>query len=120
MIKPPISHASPKETATLQTFNVHGPNARINIDSFDNSTNVVHQGAPFRELRKAIESGVADGVERAAILEKLAHLESATERESGSKRYQEFIASAHHHMALLGPYLPALGHWVHTLLGAAT
>ena len=103
-----------------QTFNVHGHNARVNIDSTDNSTNVVNDGIPFSELRKAIESGVADSVERATILERLADVEMATDRESGSNRYQAFIASAHHHMALLGPYLPALGHWVHTLLAAAT
>jgi hypothetical protein len=116
----PIIEEKPKEPQVNQTFNVNGPNARVNIDSTDNSTNIVNQGIPFSELRKAIESGVADGVERATILEKLADLEMATDRESGSKRYQSFIASAHHHMALLGPYLPALGHWVHTLVAAAT
>jgi hypothetical protein len=116
----PTVEDRPKETQVNQTFNVHGPNARVNIDSVDNSTNIVNQGMPFSEIRKAIESGVADAVERATILEKLADLEMAPHRESGSKRYQAFIASAHHHMALLGPYLPALGHWVHSLVGAAT
>lgn len=120
LIEAPITHASPKEAPMSQTFNVHGPNARVNIESTDNSTNIVNQGIPFSELRKAIESGVADGVERVTILERLADLEMATDRESGSKRYQSFIASAHHHMALVGPYLPALGHWVHALLAAAT
>ncbi len=110
----------PKETPMNQTFNVQGPNARVNIDSVDNSTNVVHQGVPFSELRKAIESGVSDGIGRTAILERLSDLEGATDRESGSKKYQAFIAAAANHMALVGPYLPALGHWVHSLLGSAT
>lgn len=34
----------PKEPSVSQVFNVNGPNARVNIDSTDNSTNVVHQG----------------------------------------------------------------------------
>ncbi len=114
-----IMRNRPKESPMNQTFNVQGPNARVNIDSVDNSTNVVHQGVPFSELQRAIESGVADSAERAMMLERLADLRKATDRESGSKRYQAFIASAHHHMALLGPYLPALGHWVHTLLAGA-
>ena len=38
----------PKETPVNQTFNVHGPNARVNIDSTDNSTNIVNQGIRFR------------------------------------------------------------------------
>jgi hypothetical protein len=120
LIESPITHASPKEDAVNQVFNVQGPNARVNIDSTDNSTNVVHHGVPFSELREAIESGVSDGIERAAILDKLSALERATDRESGSKKYQAFISTAANHMALIGPYLPALGHWVHGLLGAST
>ena len=116
----PIVEERPKETHVNQTFNVHGPNARVNIDSTDISTNIVNQGIPFSELRKAIESGVADGVERATLLERLTNLEMATDRESGAKRYQAFIASAHHHVALIGPYLPALGHWVHNLAASLT
>lgn len=106
-----------KESQVSHTINIHGPNARVNIESTDNSRNTVNQGMRFEELRKAIESLTADGVERAAILEKLADLESTTDKASGLKKYQEFIASAHHHMALLGPYLPALSHWVHGLVG---
>jgi hypothetical protein len=109
-----------KEPQVNHVFNVHGPNARVNIDSTDNSTNVVHQGMPFSELRKAIESGVSDGVERAAILQRLSDLEAATDRESGAGRYQAFIAAAADHMTLIGPYLPALGHWVHNLLVTTT
>ncbi|HZQ45266.1 MAG TPA: hypothetical protein VFA99_18595 [Acidobacteriaceae bacterium] len=120
LIEPPISHASTKESPMRQTFNIHGPNARVNIDSIDNSTNVVHQRVPLSELRKAIESGVSDGAERAAILQRLSDLEAANDRESGAKRYQAFIAAAANHMTLIGPYLPALGHWVHNLLVAAT
>jgi len=112
--------APQNESSMNQIFNVHGPNARVNIDSTDNSTNIVNQGIHFSELRKAIESGVADGVERATILERLTDLEMATDRESGAKRYQAFIASAHHHMALIGPYLPVLGHWVHNLAASLT
>jgi hypothetical protein len=109
-----------KEPQVNHVFNVHGPNARVNIDSTDNSTNVVHQGMPFSELRKAIESGVSDGVERAAILQRLSDLEAATDRESGAGKYQAFIAAAADHMTLIGPYLPALGHWVHNLLVTTT
>jgi hypothetical protein len=114
-----ITRNRSKESPMNQTFNVQGPNARVNIDSIDNSTNVVHQVVPFSELREAIESGISDGIERATILERLAELERATDRESGSKKYQAFISTAANHMALIGPYLPALGHWVHSLLGSA-
>jgi hypothetical protein len=105
----------PKEVVVNQTFNATGPNSRNNVNSTDNSTNIVHQGVPFAELRKAIESGIEDGTRRAAIMETLAHLESASDRESGSTRYQQFLAAAADYMTLVGPFLPALGHWVHNL-----
>jgi hypothetical protein len=105
----------PKEVIVSQTFNAIGPNSRNNVNSTDNSTNVVHQAAPFAELRQAIASGIADATERAGILESLASLESAPDRESASKRYQQFIAAAADYMTLIGPFLPALGHWVHNL-----
>lgn len=98
-----------------QTFNVTGPNARVNLNSTDASTNVVQMSAPFGEVRKAIESGVSDGIERANILARLSDLEAARDRGTGTKKYQEFIAAAANHMALIGPYLPLIGHWVHSL-----
>jgi hypothetical protein len=112
-------NAARKEPQVNQVFNLHGPNARVNIDSTDNSTNIVHQGVPFSELRKALESGVSDGVERTAILQRLSDLEAVPDRESGAKGYQAFIAAAANHMTLITPYLPALEHWVHTLLATA-
>ena len=104
-----------KEVVVSQTFNAIGPNSRNNVGSTDNSTNVVHQGVSFAELRGAIETRIADATERAAILEALARLESATDRESGTSLYERFIATAANHMTIVGPFLPALGHWVHTL-----
>lgn len=110
----------PKESTMNQTINVHGHNARVNIGSTDISTNVVHQDGTFSELRKAIESGVSDDVERTAIIQKLSDLEAATDHDSGAKRYQAFISAAANHMTIIGPYLPALGHWVHNFLVATT
>ena len=105
-----------KEPPRKQTIHIHGSNARVNIDSTDNSMNVVHEGVQFPELRDAIESAVSDEVARAAILERLSDLEAATDHESGTKRYQAFITAAANHMTIIGPYLPILGHWVHNLL----
>ena len=103
------------ESPMSQNINVQGPNARVNINSTDNSTNLVSQGAPFFDLRNAIELVVSDEIERTTILERLGDLEAARDLDSGSKRYSAFIAAAANHMVLLGPFLPAVGHWVHNL-----
>jgi hypothetical protein len=104
-----------KEIAVSQTFNAIGPNARNNINSTDNSTNMVHERLPFTELRNAIQSGMSNEVERAVLLEKLSALETAPDRESASQRFQAFVSAAADYMTLVGPFLPALGHWVHSL-----
>jgi hypothetical protein len=112
----PSAEKAAKELQVNQTFNVNGPNARINIGSTDNSTNVFHQNTPFSEMRKAIEAGVADAIERADLLKRLAELEQAKDRKSASERYQAFVTLAANHMTTLGPLLPVLGHWVHSLV----
>ncbi len=109
------AQASASSPSVNQTINIHGPNARVNLDSIDNSTNAVRQDAPFSEVRKAVEEGVANGIERAAILKSLADLELATEKESGAARYAAFIAAAANHMQLILPFLPLLSHWAGNL-----
>jgi len=94
-----------------QTFNFHGHNTRVNFDSIDKSINVIRRDAPFDEVRKAIEEGIADRVERTSILEKLADLERATDKETGAAKYAAFIAVAANHVQVILPFLPLLMDW---------
>jgi hypothetical protein len=105
----------PKEFQVSQTFNLHGPNSRVNISSTDNSTNIAHQVSPFEQIRAALEQGIADTSERARLQQTLNDLEASTDCQSGAKRYEAFIAAAANHTTLLAPFLPVLGHWVHNL-----
>lgn len=98
-----------------QTFNATGHNARNNINSIDNSTNVVHHAGPFGELRTAIEGGVTGDTEKTFLLEMLAELEAAKDQKSASERFQAFVSAAADYMTIVGPFLPALGHWVHNM-----
>lgn len=99
------------------TISLHGPNARVNIDSVDNSVNVVNHGASFADLRKAIDTAVADSVERTAIHERLTELEQATDRKTGWERYAAFMAVAADHMTVILPFLPFLHDHIGKLLG---
>ena len=103
-----------KEQSVTHNIHVEGTNARVNIDSTDFSTNIVNRGSALSEFRQAIEAGVADATQRSLILERLTALETAPDKESGFKRYTELIAMAHHHVAIFGPYLPILAHWIQT------
>jgi len=89
------------------TINVSGNNARANINSTDNSINVVNE-AMLDEVRRAIERGVADIETRAAMLSSVAEMKIAKDKPSLLKGYQALVSSAKDHVAVIVPFLPAL------------
>jgi len=92
-----------------QIINLTGPNARVNIQSIDSSTNVVEvEPALFVRIRAAIDQGVQDGELLNKLQEKVTELERTQGTPSFAARYKEFIALAANHMTLLAPFIPAL------------
>lgn len=88
-----------------------GPNARVNIQSIDSSTNLVEVEPTelFGRIREAIDQSVQDGELLKKLQEKVTELEKAPQGTTGFKaRYQEFMALAANHMTLLAPFIPAL------------
>jgi hypothetical protein len=90
------------------TFNVNGPNARVNFHSTDNSQNIVADRAVFGELRQAVENGIRDDGERAKLMQHIAEMEKSAGGSNFIKAYQDFMATAANHMSVIGPFLPAL------------
>lgn len=106
-----------KEAPVGHTITVNGQNPRVNINSVDNSVNVVRQDSQFSELRQAIESGVSDGIERATILERLAELERAPDKGSRAAKYAAFMSVVADHRTVILPFLPLLHDHVSQLFG---
>jgi hypothetical protein len=87
---------------------VSGNNSRVNVGSTDNSTNVVTNNKLFSDVRHTIASGVSDEASRIALNGALAELEHAQSKDTFAKAYQNFIALAADHIAVLTPFLPAI------------
>ena len=99
----------PAGTGGHFTFNVSGPNARVNFRSHDSSQNIVANQSVFGDLKTAIESGIQDSTERAQLIALVEKMETKVgDRPSFISTYQNFIASAANHMTLIAPFLPAL------------
>lgn len=100
----------PLPTPRSVTYNVSGPNSRINVQSHDHSTNIVHSDSSqvFADMRQTVLSQVALESERTVLLERIEELEKTSGTPGFTTRYQEFIAAAANHMTLLAPFLPAL------------
>ena len=91
-------------------YNLTGPNARVNIQSVDSSTNLVEVEATelFGRIREAIGQSVQDGELLRKLQEKVTELEKAQGTPGFVARYKEFMALAANHMTLLAPFIPAL------------
>jgi hypothetical protein len=96
--------------ATHVVYNLTGPNARVNIQSTDSSTNVVNveTSALFVALRKVVSESIADDRARQQVASAIDGMESTVGTPSFSDRYKEFIGGAADHMTVLAPFLPAL------------
>jgi hypothetical protein len=90
------------------TYNLNGPNPRVNIDSTDFSINISNSEQIFAELRKAISSGIQDEKLRSELVVKAGELEAAVGKSGFLKRYSDFVESAANHMTVLGPFIPML------------
>jgi hypothetical protein len=113
-----VQNALPKASASVgHTITVQGPNSRVNVNSVDNSVNVIQQGLSFSELRKAIDAGVSDAFERATIQERLTELEQAADQKSGWEKYAAFMAVTADHMTVILPFLPFLHDYIAKLFG---
>jgi len=91
-------------------YNIIGANARFNINSVDNSTNII-DSAPsemFKALREAIRTRIQDERDRQHLLEKATELENHAGTKGFLASYQRFIALAADHMSVIAPFIPAL------------
>jgi hypothetical protein len=96
-------------TNLTHNIHMHGPNARINVNSTDNSTNIasVSNEQLFVRLRETANT-IVDESHRAQILARLDDLEYAKEPNGFVSAYQGFIASVADYMTIFSPFIPAL------------
>lgn len=101
------------ERAANHTFNVSGPNARVNLNSTDNSTNtIISDSSVFNQLHHTIDSSVRDDSERLRLKALIDDMEATKGQQGFAAKYQAFIAQAANHMTILAPMLPALTQFI--------
>ena len=105
------SPRSPRPAAEPQVvYNLIGPNARVNIQSSDSSTNVVsvESAVLFDDLRETIRESSLDSTVEQQLIQNVEAMQSAVGTKKFAEHYGEFIAAAADHMTLVAPFLPAL------------
>lgn len=106
-----------KKVAQTVTYNfdMRGDNNRANFHSTDNSTNTVVHGQLFGELRAAVENGIDDPEDKAAIQDALANMEQEKTKSGFAAAYGRFMQSAANHMQVVQPFLGRLGEFLQGL-----
>lgn len=91
-------------------YNLTGPNARVNVNSTDSSTNITNVNSTelFVKMRDAV-AGIQDSEQRQLLVERIEVMERSQGSKDFAKRYSEFISLAADHMSVLAPFMPALG-----------
>lgn len=97
------------EGGAIHISNVGG-NARVNIQSTDNSINKtdLNFSATFDPIKNAIEKADIIEEEKATMLESLGKLEGSAGSEAFTDRYKEFVSTCANHTTILAPFIPAL------------
>jgi hypothetical protein len=87
---------------------VSGSNARVNIASTDNSSNIAIHGDLFGDVEAALRSKVTDQGQLDQILSSLAEMKRQNGQPGYVAAYQKFMAVLADHIGVVAPFLPAL------------
>lgn len=96
-----------QQQSTSITYNLHGANPRVNVNSTDSSVNILN-GNVFDELKAAIKSSNVPEQEQEKLVEAVECLEAAKETPSFMSKYKDFIEVAANHISVVSPFLPAI------------
>ena len=98
------------ESSPQITYNVSGPNSRVNVSSVDQSTNIDASvvTSTLDQVREVLQKEIRDKTERELLLNKLDELARTHGTGRFAESYKEFLAMAANHMAVLAPFMPAL------------
>lgn len=105
--KPSLKEIDKKGNKTVNNFT--GANSRINLNSIDNSSNVINQNTNdklFDEIRNLIKENVKENTSE--ILEAITLMEQNQGKPSFKESFDNFISKAANYITLLTPLIPQL------------
>jgi hypothetical protein len=105
--------AFPHHTGGHFNITMSGANARVNLGSTDNSTNLVGSAAVFGDMTSAITNGISDAAAREELLRAVKEMRNSRGGGGFLGAYQRFMALAANHMEVIAPFLPALAGLLH-------
>jgi hypothetical protein len=91
------------------TITQTGDNAKVNIDSEDNSININNIDlSRFEDIKRILTTEISDEAEQKNCLNSLNELQESVGKQSYIEKYKQFIATVANHMAIIYPFIPYL------------
>jgi hypothetical protein len=90
------------------TFHVSGNNARLNIDSRDQSINTVVEGDVLGGLETALRDGIQDSEKLSRLVAAVDEMRREQHKPGFVVAYQKFVSICADHLGIVAPFLPAL------------
>jgi hypothetical protein len=87
---------------------VTGPNARVNIGSRDQSTNIAAEGDVFENVGATLRGVVKDSDDLRVLLTAVDEMKRQRGSAGFVATYRNFVSLAADHLGILAPFLPAL------------
>ncbi len=106
-----VRNREPAPAPSTVTYNLHGPNSRVNHHSTDRSSNVVHaqaNGDVLGEVEAALTAVIEDAVTLHELRAHLAAMRATQGQPAFAAHYAQFMALAAGHLGAITPMLPAL------------
>jgi len=93
------------------SINVSGPNARVNLNSVDSSTNSIGSSVPpevFADVLAILRANIPSPDALNDLEKKVRALEATTGTSAYNRAYADFMQLSANWMTILAPFLPAL------------
>ncbi len=90
------------------TYNLHGPNSRVNIAASDNSINIqATQETLFSDMRDFVRTQLPQ-TEQSTVLALIDEMDASANTSAFRESYLQFVSVAADHLGVLTPFLPLL------------
>jgi hypothetical protein len=96
-----------KSASTSIVYNINGPNAKVNIDTHDQSINNVNI-SPDDLFQKLVYLATEQAEANKELLVHISEMKATVDTPSFVEKYQNFITSAANHITIFAPLIPAL------------
>jgi hypothetical protein len=112
-----VTNSDRRPVTGFGDIHFHGDNSRLNVNSHDNSTNIVSERNQnlFMEMRHTAQK-IGDEYTRNEIIGSIDELEKAQGQRGWTHAYERFIGLAAAHITLFTPFLSKLMHIATCLL----